>query len=72
MDTFRRSKWPRNSVHSLSVGTRYPSPGRCARRRARKARCAWIAVPLRFLPDPLLSHHHVADRSKGGSRRAQD
>jgi hypothetical protein len=43
MDTVRRSKWPRNSLHSSSVGTRYSSLGRSDRRRARKARCAWIA-----------------------------
>ena len=34
----RRWKWPRNSCHSVSVGVRYSSPGRVARRRAMKAR----------------------------------
>ena len=33
----------RNSSHSASVGTRYSSVGRRARRRARKARWAWMA-----------------------------
>src|SRR5208283_2940786 len=42
-DTLRRSKWPRNSCHSSSVGVRYSSLGRSDRRRARKARWAWIA-----------------------------
>ena len=41
--TLRRSKWPRNSSHSSSVGTRYSSVGRSARRRARNARWAWMA-----------------------------
>jgi len=36
-------KWPRNSCHSPSVGVRYSSLGRRARRRARNARWAWIA-----------------------------
>ncbi|MEU2494082.1 hypothetical protein [Streptomyces sp. NPDC007883] len=43
METLRRSRWPRNSIHSSSVGTRCSSVGRMARRRARKARWAWTA-----------------------------
>ena len=34
---------PRNSAHSSSVGVRYSSLGRRARRRVRNARWAWIA-----------------------------
>ena len=34
----RRSKWPRNSVHSSSLGVRYSSLGRSSRRRAMNAR----------------------------------
>ena len=36
--TRRRSKWPRNSSHSVSVGVRYSSLGRSSRRRAMNAR----------------------------------
>ena len=39
-ETLRRSKWPRNCSHSSSVGVRYSSVGRRARRRARNAR--WL------------------------------
>ena len=39
VETLRRSKWPRNSCHSASVGTRCSSVGRMARRRDRNARC---------------------------------
>ena len=42
-ETFRRWKWPRNFCHSSSVGTRYSSVGRSARRRARNARWARMA-----------------------------
>src|SRR5436305_6243753 len=42
-ETLRRCQWPRNSSHSSSVGVRYSSLGRRARRRARNARWAWIA-----------------------------
>ena len=38
--SLRRSKWPRNSSHSESVGARYSSLGRSSRRRAMNARCA--------------------------------
>jgi hypothetical protein len=34
----RRSKWPRNSSHSESLGVRYSSLGRSSRRRAMNAR----------------------------------
>ncbi len=43
VETLRRSKWPRNFCHSVSVGTLYSSVGRRSRRRARNARCAWTA-----------------------------
>nr|WP_252980206.1 hypothetical protein [Mycobacterium riyadhense] len=43
METLRRSKCPRNCCHSSSVGCRYSSVGRNARRRAMKARCAVMA-----------------------------
>jgi hypothetical protein len=39
-DTFLFSKWAKNASHSSSVGVRYSSPGRTARRRAMNARCA--------------------------------
>ncbi|MFE7243731.1 hypothetical protein [Streptomyces sp. NPDC057580] len=38
--SLRRSKWPRKSSHSASVGVRYSSAGRRARRRVMKARWA--------------------------------
>src|SRR6266702_1492590 len=41
-DTFRFSKWARKASHSSSVGVRYSSLGRVARRRAMNARCASI------------------------------
>src|SRR5487761_1232584 len=42
-ETFRFSKWARKASHSSSVGGRYSSLGRVARRRAMNARCASIA-----------------------------
>jgi integrase len=42
-ETFRFSKWARKASHSWSVGVRYSSLGRVARRRAMKARWASIA-----------------------------
>jgi hypothetical protein len=36
--TRRRWKWPRKSSHSVSVGERYSSLGRVARRRVMNAR----------------------------------
>ena len=50
METLRRSKWPRNSVHSSSVGVRHSSVWRKERRRARKARS--VAQDLNDRPDP--------------------
>jgi hypothetical protein len=41
--TFRFSKWARKASHSCSVGVRYSSVGRVARRRAMNARWASIA-----------------------------
>jgi len=41
-DTLRCSKWPVKSAHSSSVGVRYSSLGRSARRRAMNARCPLI------------------------------
>lgn len=35
-DFAQRSKWARNSCHSASAGTRYPSLGRSDHRRAGK------------------------------------
>ena len=42
-ETFRFSKWARKASHSSSVGVRYSSLGRVARRRAMNARWASIA-----------------------------
>ncbi len=42
MDTFRFSKWARKASHSSSVGIRYSSLGRKARRRPMTARWASI------------------------------
>jgi hypothetical protein len=41
--SLRRSKWPRKSSHSASVGVRYSSLGRSARRRAMNARWPLMA-----------------------------
>ena len=46
METLRRSKWPRNCCHSSSVGWRYSSVGRSARRRVMNAMWAVIAAAL--------------------------
>src|SRR5712691_515302 len=42
-DTLRFSKWARKASHSSSLGVRYSSLGRMARRRAMNARCASMA-----------------------------